>query len=482
MISKGIFKQRNQDISDLFEAAGHPSKVMCVAIDYAKKTHTAIICNGQGNRLKASFNVHNTPEGLTFLTEKVHALCTKHCISREHVFMGGEDCGTFALNFIHALSKQGFLVLGVNPKDAKEQRASVQASTDKLDVLGIAKMLLDQRGTTRSGSNGGERLLRNSTRHRSDLVRSRTATSNRIHSLVDQLFPGFLDEALSGIVPFSASSLWLMEDRFSPQQIAARSDKVLIKTLRKHRVPKAEEKSAQLKSFTQQILQPVPEMVASLQSALTHEILLYRQINACIEQAEKEIARQLALLPGAMLTTIKGTGILLAAGFASEIGPPSSQTSVRRLTSYAGIVPRVKQTGGPEGPARHGSVSRRCNHRLKNVLVQLGNHLGQHGPLELKEDHRRRGAQGQHADFGMARRYLRMALHIMRSGESYVPHALHKTEDQDALRAHYIELWPTVKKKWQKTGALELACETENPLGKWRECIQKIYDIELPLN
>lgn len=481
MSTIGIFRQRNQELSNLFEAAGHPAKVMCVAMDYAKKTHTVIICNGEGRRLKASFNVHNTPEGLAFLTEKVHGLCSKHKISKEHVFMGGEDCGTFALNFIHALSEQGFLVLGVNPKDAKEQRASVQASTDKLDLLGIAKMLLDQRGTTRSGSNGGERLLRNSTRHRSDLVRSRTATSNRIHSLVDQLFPGFLDETLSGIAAFSGSSLWLMEDRFSPQQIAARSNKVLIRTLRQYRLPKAEEKAAQLKTFTQQILQPVPDMVASLQGALTHEILLYKQINACIEQADKEVARQLATLPGAMLTTIKGTGIVLAAGLSSEIGPADSQASTRRLTSYAGIVPRVKQTGGPEGPARHGSVSRRCNHRLKNVLVQLGNHLGQHGPIELKEDHRRRGAQGQHADFGMARRYLRMALHILRSGESYVPHALQKTDDLEALRAHYIQLWPVVKKKWQKTGVFDVAFAPQNPLGKWRECIETIYDIELPL-
>jgi transposase len=111
-----------------------------------------------------------------------------------------------------------------------------------------------------------------------------------------------------------------------------------------------------------------------------------------------------------MLTTIRGTGITLAAGVASEIGPPDSQPSTRRLCSYAGIVPRVKQTGGPEKGAKTGKVSRRNNHLLKNHIVQCGNHLGQHGPADLKEDHRRRGANTQHADFGMARRYLRMGM------------------------------------------------------------------------
>ena len=48
-----------------------------------------------------------------------------------------------------------------------------------------------------------------------------------------------------------------------------------------------------------------------------------------------------------MLTTVRGIGITLASGVAAEIGPPDSQPSVRRLSSYAGIVPRTKQTGGP---------------------------------------------------------------------------------------------------------------------------------------
>ena len=36
---------------------------MCVALDYAKAQHTALICNGLGELLKSAFAVDNTPRG-----------------------------------------------------------------------------------------------------------------------------------------------------------------------------------------------------------------------------------------------------------------------------------------------------------------------------------------------------------------------------------------------------------------------------------
>ena len=478
---KSIFPRENQKVVDLFDSAKHPSKVACVALDYAKKTHTALICDGDGRRLKAAFSVDNSPEGIDFLTDRIEKICRKHAIASNHVFFGGEACGTYALNFIHALEKKHFLVVSVDPKEAKDQRASFQASTDKLDLLGIAKVLLDKHGSTKTASTCAERLLRHVTRHRADLVTLKTAITNRIHSLVDQLFPGFLDEFQSGIPAFSETSLWLMEDRFSPKQIQARQSVPLLRQAQKKRLLRAEESITKLKHHAVSVLPPVPEWVGTLQTALHHEVRLYRSLLTCIRQTDRECAMLLARTSAAMMTTIKGTGITLAAGVGSEIGHPDKQASVRRLTSYSGIVPRVKQTGGPEGEPRYGRVSRRCNHLLKNYVVQCGNHLGHHGPDELKEDHRRRGANGQHADFGMARRYLRIAMRLMRDGQGYLPTALREQANPDELRAYYLETWPRLRDLWKKSGALEEAFETKNPLGHWRECIQTLYEIELPL-
>lgn len=476
-----VFKNLNQDLCEIFQQAEHPKKVMIVALDYAKQTHTALICNGAGTSLKAPFDVENSPEGLRFLQRHIEASMRRHGIPAKQVVIGGEDCGSFSLNFVNALGRMGYLVVGVHAKEAKIQRENYQASTDKLDLLGISKMLLDRRGTTRSRKISTEKSLRNITRHRAAMVTSKTALRNRIHSLVDQVFPGFLDEGKSGIPAFSPASCMLMRDRFSPAHLRRRKLKVLVRELQKLDVKEPEEKAAKLMAYAAEVIEAPPELIGTLQSSLRNEVLLYQGLLDCIEQIETEIALLLAPTPGALLTTIKGTGITLAAGVAAEIGPMAFQPSLRRLTSYAGIVPRVKQSGGPSSEASHGTVSRRCNRILKNYLVQCGSHLGLHGPDDLREDHHRRTGNGQHADFGMARRYLRIGSFLMRYGQVYLPPELRKHAERDDLKKYYLEQWPVWRKKWQKAGALTQAFAPENPLGVWRIAIQEIYNIRLPL-
>ncbi len=148
--------------------------------------------DGTGRVLKSAFPIKNTPEGVEFILSIVDKMCRKR-----HVFFGGEDCGTFSLNFAYTLRERGFPVIGVNAGDAKKQRENVQASTDELDLLGIANMLINKRGGAAGGQVGALRALRSLTRHRRKQVQLQTAGKNRIHQIVDQLFPGFLDEKQS---------------------------------------------------------------------------------------------------------------------------------------------------------------------------------------------------------------------------------------------------------------------------------------------
>ena len=481
MSKKSIFTRQNQSLIELFQDAGHPDKVLCIPIDYAKQTHMALCCNGSGKVLRKAFAVDNSQEGIDFIVGVAEGICRKHHIDHRHVLFGGEDCGTFSLNFIYGLRSRGFIVMGENAKDAKDQRENLQASSDELDLLGIAKLLINRRGSTAGGEPGAERALRTLTRHRKAQVRLRTATRNRIHQIVDQLLPGFLDEAISGIPPFSGASLYLMRDRFSPAEIIRRQDRALLRQLKANGLQEAEQALRQLKAHARQVLRHPPELVGLLQTSLASEISLYQCLSENIHQIEREVALQLAKTPGAMMTTVKGIVITLAAGVAAEIGSLASQPSTRRLCSYAGIIPRTKQTGGPGREAKAGTVSRRCNHILKDYTVQCGNHLGQHGPKELKEDHRRRGACKQHADFGMARRFLRMGMHLMRNNDAYLPSELRQGATVDELRCYYLKLWPVLLKKWTLLGAAQTAFAAENPLGQWRKRIEEIYEIELSL-
>jgi transposase len=482
MKKTNIYQNQSQQLLQLFEGAGSSEKVMCVAMDYAKNDHLVMFLNGHGDILRKPFSVKNTPEGIGYIDEQVSRFCRRRGIKKKHVFFGGEDANSFAKNFVSTLRSKGFVVANVNAHDAKKQRSNIQASTDRIDLMGIATMLLNCRANCCPAQSGIYRNLRTLVRHRRRLVQMLTEVKNRVHGIVDELFPGFLNEKNTGIVPFTQTSLYLMQDRFSPKQIRRRRRQKLIEILKRLGTSKAEYTAAKLQQYAAKVLHAPVEYVDTMQLSLAQHVKHIGCLKESVGQMDKEIALNLAQTQGAFLTSVRGIGLVLAAGVTAEIGDLNEQKPLNNLASYAGIVPRVKQTGGLDGKTYTGPVAKRCNRILKDYVVKSAYHLGLHGPPDLMADYKRRNASGQHADFGIGRRYLRMAISLMRNSQVYLPPNLRKDDYTLQQRAdYYLMSWPYLKEKWKKVGALEAAFANNRPLGLWRQIVQELYDIKLKL-
>ncbi len=482
MKKRNIYQNQSQELLHLFEEAGSNDKVMCVPMDYAKNDHVVMLCNGNGSILRKPFSVKNTSEGIAYIGDQVMRSCRRRGIKKEHVFFGGEDANSFAKNFVSTLRSKGFLVANVNAHDAKKQRGSVQASTDQIDLLGIASMLLNCRANCSPAQSGIYHNLRILIRHRRRLVETLTAVKNRVHGVIDEIFPGFLNEKKSGIMPFTQASLCLMEDRFSPKQIRRRRRQTLIELLKRLGTSNAEKTAAKLQQYAAKVLHAPVEHVDTMQVSLAQHVKHIRCLKESVVQMDKEIALNLAQTQGAFLTSIRGIGLVLAAGVTAEIGDLNQQKPLNNLASYAGIVPRVKQTGGSDGKTYTGSVAKRCNRILKDYVVKSAYHIGLHGPQDLMADYKRRDASGQHADFGMGRRYLRLAISLMRTSQVYLPPKLREDDSKLKERAgYYMMSWPYLKEKWKKFGAFEIAFAKDQPLGIWRQIVQHLYNIKLKL-
>ena len=114
--------------------------------------------------------------------------------------------------------------------------------------------------------------------------------------------------------------------------------------------------------------------------------------------------------------------------------------------------------------------------------MQSAHHIGLHGPEDLMADYKRRDANGQHADFGIGRRYIRTAMCLMRNAQIYIPKRLRSKGINPEERAGYFPMiWPSLRDKWAKLGALETAFTNDNPLGRWRNMVQELYEIKLKL-
>jgi hypothetical protein len=216
-----------------------------------------------------------------------------------------------------------------------------------------------------------------------------------------------------------------------------------------------------------------------LQASLSREVATYQHFNASIQEADKVIARNLAPTPGAMLTTVSGIGITLGAGLYAELGDPARDRPLAQLCSYAGLVARLKQSGGPDKPAWTLGRSRRACVPLKRKIIDIALKIGQNGPDELKADYDRRENANQRVRFTMGRKMLRICAHIIREKDFFLPPSL-LNEPDPALRADYYRRnWDRLIIKWRNAGAVQQAFAPGAPLEEWRLMINELYGLKL---
>jgi transposase len=483
MKRKNIFRNESQKLDAAFIEAGLPERVLLVPLDFAKITHYACFCDGRGTYIRKAFTVKNTKEGIDYLVDQIERTRAARSIkSKRHVIIGGEDSASYTRNFMDRLFEFGYLTVRLDSKEVHRQAESVDSSTDKTAVRAIAKTLLN-RDALQTGGTDLYAQMRGLTRQRRRVVHLSTAVKNRIHTHADRLFPGFLSKE-SAVSAFSQASLELMANKFSAATLARKSEKTLTRMLARQGVRGASEVAAKLKEQASNAICADDASVRLSSQLIESELRLFQTLQANLNELNIECARILLRLPEAFTVSIKGIGITLAASIFAETGSLRQIQRSDQINAYAGIAPKVKQTGGPESPARIGGKRRQFNRILKDYTLQAGNHLYLHGPTELLHDAARRKLAGKAVDTAMARRFLRIARALAQSHCIYLPSDLragqHGTDAESQARAQYIvQIWPDLLLKWKRLGLHEEAFAPETPLGDWRIIVQEIYEIDL---
>jgi len=482
MKRKSIFKNNSQNIDAAFIEAGLPEKVLLVPLDFAKSTHYACFCDGLGRYLRQAFTVKNTKEGLDYLVERIEATRKSRAIgNKRHVIIGGEDSASYTRNFMQRLNELGYLAVRLSSCEVHRQAESVDSSTDRTALRAIAKTMLNRDARPIDGHDVYTEL-RGLTRQRRRIVHLSTAVKNRIHTHADRLFPGFLAKD-SVLTPFSRASLELMsKPAFGAVSISRKNEKALGQLLKRAGTARSAEIAPALKQQARDSI-PADKDAARLSAyILAGELQLFRSLASNLEALDQGCARLLARTPEAFIASIKGIGITLAASICAESGSLTQITRTDGLNAYAGIVPKVKQTGGPESEAKIRGRRRSFNRVLKDYTMQAGNHLYLHGPEELMQDAVRRKLAGKAVDTAMARRFLRIARALCKNHLTYLPSHLRGQNASSRERAqHILDTWPALLVKWKRLGLHEEAFAAENPLGQWRLIMQEIHDIDLPL-
>jgi transposase len=115
----------------------------------------------------------------------------------------------------------------------------------------------------------------------------------------------------------------------------------------------------------------ISEMPPYTRRSVEVQLKLLDQVEKQIQECEKDIKEVIEETPAMkQLMTLPGVGPILAIVIALEVGDIERFPRAEKLASYAGTVPRIKETAGR---TRYGRVRRDVNRYLKWAFIEAAN-------------------------------------------------------------------------------------------------------------
>jgi transposase len=478
MEPRNIQKRECQVIRKIFDDAESLNKVLIAGVDYAEASHKAVICNGNGDLLCKPFNVDNDCGGLLFLTKRITNLCKKYTIKIDHVIIGGETPGSWAMNFASNLAADGFAVIDLHPFDVKKQRENETTDTDMLSALTICKCLINKMGRKRLQEDVYVEL-KLSDRHRDKLVKTRNLTSNRIHTCADTYFPGLLHEKQSGITPFSQGCFYILE-KLSIDKVKKIKVEKLSSALAKCGMHKPLEAAGKVKVLAAKALKSSPASEDLTRDKLKDLIAQYCLLSEQIKNWNKKNACLLRQTPGALFTSLDGIGITSAVQMTAELGSPAEIGAAANKVSYFGLTHKSSQTGGDQKPKKKKGKTQKINRRGKGVILRITSKVAQYDKGEYSEFYQVKKGSGKNADYALGRKLIRFFCSVMKAPHAYLPEHLREETIWDGIWEHvYLNLEEKMSKKWNKYKDCKPADPQTDVLRQWQKMINSLHQLNL---
>ena len=469
------------------------NRQLLIAADCAKAEHVIHFfdCTSGEYVYRKPFKIKNDLAGFKFFNDKAQIVLKKFKLNPADVDFILEDPASYSQNFIHYLQQEGFNVRYVNAQQASRYRENSRASSDTLDLDGIVRAAIMGHSHPTEILSSIYTRIKESSRERGRLIKEQTRHKNSITTQIDKIFPGFLNKKLSGIQAFSKGSVELMLHKdFSPQLFRKASLTRLMKIISKAGLIQAEEIAIKLKELALNCLDVTEsnaQIFAMRSTRIQQQLELFKSRQDCISNEDRFLAQMLQMTPYALLTSIVGAGIITIAVIAGELGDPAKLLKGGRTSdqtaSYAGVVPRQKQSGGSGKAPVTSSAPKAANRRLKNALMIIVDVARKNQHCSYQENHITHPLKAYFDKLALrdassysatAKKLVRIMMAMLKNETIYLPDSKTSTP-QDY--AYWMEAGTAkMLQKWQVAGIMPT---DENALGKWlknQEAILAVID------
>jgi len=315
-----------------------------VGIDVAKASHTVCALEAPSGR------VRQRPRSIAATAEGHSELCQwlAQWGGPEAVLVGLEATGSLWEPLYDALARAGYQVLVLNPRQTSSwsQSLGLRAKTDGIDAQTIARGLLA--GYARASTLPAETVqaLRELTRARRDLVQSRTAARQRLLDELVVVFPELPSHLPEHTDLANPAVLHLLGAYVSARALAEAPLADVTALLEQRSDGRwTREQAEQLQALAKHSTASTRAVRArgTVVSTFARHLL---ELQRHVDDLEKAIAAALRDDEvGKRLQGIPGIGPIHAATIRAELGDVARFSRVDQVVAYAGLDPRVRQSG-----------------------------------------------------------------------------------------------------------------------------------------
>lgn len=342
-------------------------RTLVIGIDIAKEVQYARAFDYRGIELGKVKSFENTAEGFKIFEEWIKSLANEK--QKNNIVVGLEPTGHYWFNLGHFLKDLGVKLVLVNPfhvKRSKELDDNSQTKNDSKDPKTIAKLVIDGRYSEPYIPEGIYSDLRIAMDMREGLGKNLNKIKNMVTQWLDKYFPEFND--VFGDWEGKAALVTLREFP-TPEKILSTSVQQIVVAWRKevkravgfNRAVNLVEASKISIGIKEGLRMAEKELIANLEQY----DLYIRQL----KQLELEIEELVLQIPGVKeILTIKGVGIITAAGFIAEVGDIKRFTHPSQIQKLAGLNLIENSSGKHKGKT---SISKRGRSRLRALLFRV---------------------------------------------------------------------------------------------------------------
>ena len=351
-----------------------------LAIDMAKYRPMALLCDYQGQIMEPPFVFGPHATGLADIRQRVTAHQAQQ--GRDHIVVGIEPTGRYHEPLVRELRVWGWTVRIISPNaTALERRADQRRSkTDPIDLMAIARCVLNQRGSEWALVDGIPAAIRAISRARRTVVRQATQCKNIIRSILDQTlleYQGFAADPTQKPVPIlnpwtQAGREWL-ETFPCPEDFADKTRTDLTVFNEGRALGFSEDTLDRIWMAAQRAL-PLPTATAEVwRTQVLRMYTLLGQCEALIARYDADLEALVVQTDALLWLTTPRIAVVCAADLYGELGSIERFPSAKTAIKLAGTDPTVHDSGEHHG--RYGAASREGNRHLRAAVTQVGDSL-----------------------------------------------------------------------------------------------------------